>query len=247
MKDFSFPFNFQSVPEALRILNEMRTAPFSLTEKHLESWWEAGEIELCFDWEDTWKSFLDPDDPRDTGTGEGYLAANFGLVVPRYQDLRELWLLDFPEPDPTPVLAVKPYGTGECFEFKRVPHGCGWNCGLGYGRGCDYDTKHWKSLQAYLGMSSLVLPYAEAEKIYRKVRKVDEPQTQKPTERISSKVYAQIVAGFKAIGLTDDDLKDKSIAEIIQHAAGKGLTITAQDNKTLAGWLEKGGVQRNRK
>lgn len=170
MNDFVFPFEFQPVPEALAILNDMDIAPFEITEKHLESWWSEGRIQLCFNWCGFWKACLGDELAKTEGYAElgakekitalnavsGSPEANINLVVPSYSDLSFIWRGH--SDDPLPSIEAKPYGIDKPFAVKRVPHPC-----EDY---CDYGTQHWEKLYHSLHISSMVLPRAEAEKIY---------------------------------------------------------------------------------
>lgn len=170
MSDFVFPFEFQPVPEALAILNDMDIAPFEITEKHMESWWAEGKIQLCFNWGGFWKAGLADELAKTEGYADlgakekitalnavsGSHEANISLAVPSYSDLSFIWRGH--SDDPLPSIEAKPYGLDQPFAVKRVPHPC-----EDY---CDYGTQHWEKLYHSLHISSMVLPRAEAEKIY---------------------------------------------------------------------------------
>lgn len=149
MSGFVFPFEFQPVPEALAILNDMDIAPFEITEKHLESWWAEGKIQLCFNWGRFWKAGLADELAKTEGYAElgakekitalnavsASPEANISLVVPSYSDLSFIWRGH--SDDPLPCIEAKPYGLDQPFVIKRVPHTC-----EDY---CDYGTQHWEN------------------------------------------------------------------------------------------------------
>lgn len=253
MNDFVFPFEFQPVPEALAILNDMDIAPFEITEKHLESWWAEGKIQLCFNWGGFWKAGLadelaKTEDYAELGAKEKITAlnavsgspeANISLVVPSYSDLSFIWRGH--SDDPLPSIEAKPYGLDQPFAVKRVPHPC-----EDY---CDYGTQHWEKLYHSLHISSMVLPRAEAEKIYslcNPTAGADGKQlSAKPTRiNTTAKQCRFIVALLRSYDLNDDDFKG-SISDLRIKITNRIPAIgdPDADDNTLTDWLQKAGVR----
>lgn len=253
MNDFVFPFEFQPVPEALAILNDMDIAPFEITEKHLESWWAEGKIQLCFNWVGFWKAGLADELAKTEGYAElgakekitalnavsGSHEANISLVVPSYSDLSFIWRGH--SDDPLPSIEAKPYGLDQPFAVKRVPHPC-----EDY---CDYGTQHWEKLYHSLHISSMVLPRAEVEKIYslfNPTAGADGKQSSAKPTRINTtaKQCRFIVALLRSYDLNDDDFKG-SISDLRIKITNRIPSIGDPDvdDNTLTDWLQKAGVR----
>lgn len=77
------------------------------------------------------------------------------LVVPRYGEMSVWWGGGYP--DPTPTLDVRPYGIDSKFKQMNAPHLC---------ETCDQGAEHWATLRTALSHQNLILPKAEAEKVY---------------------------------------------------------------------------------
>ncbi|ENW0008335.1 TPA: hypothetical protein ACUNL9_002277 [Salmonella enterica] len=254
MNDFVFPFEFQPVPEALAILNDMDIAPFEITEKHLESWWAEGKIQLCFNWHGFWKAGLADELAKTEGYAElgakekitalnalsGSPEANISLVVPSYSDLSFIWRGH--SDDPLPSIEAKLYGLDKPFAVKRVPHPC-----EDY---CDYGTQHWEKLYHSLHISSMVLPRAEAEKIYYLCNPIaagadGKQSSAKPTKiHTTAKQCRFIVALLRSYNLNDDDFKG-SISDLRIKITNRIPSIGDPDvdDNTLTDWLQKAGVR----
>lgn len=255
MNDFVFPFEFQPVPEALAILNDMDIAPFEITEKHLESWWAEGKIQLCFNWHGFWKAGLGDELAKTEGYAElgakekiaalnalsSSPEANISLVVPSYCDLSFIWRGH--SDDPLPSIEAKPYGLDKPFAVKRVPHPC-----EDY---CDYGTQHWEKLYHSLHISSMVLPRAETEKIYSLCNPTagagtDGKQSSARPTRINTtaKQCRFIVALLRSYDLNDDDFKG-SISDLRIKITNRIPSIGDPDvdDNTLTDWLQKAGVR----
>lgn len=253
MSDFIFPFEYQPVPEALAILNDMDIAPFEITEKHLESWWAEGKIELCFNWNGFWKADLADELAKTENFAalngkekitalnviSGSPEANISLVVPSYSDLSFIWRGH--SDDPLPSIEAKPYGLDKPFAVKRVPHPC-----ENY---CDYGTQHWEKLYHSLHISSMVLPRAEAEKIYylcSPTAGADGKQSSAKPAKIhtTAKQCRFIVALLRSYNLNDDDFKG-SISDLRIKITNRIPSIGDPDvdDNTLIDWLQKAGVR----
>lgn len=102
MNAFVFPFQWRELSRAVEWLNEREEISHTVTSDDFLSWWQQGEIELCYDWGN--KSLVVPEFEAFAGFNEGY---NWSFYVA----------------GEVPRISVKPYGSNEEYNVVTAPHG----------------------------------------------------------------------------------------------------------------------------